>query len=94
MMMIRVPRTRGDEPYALDPAAFPAAVFPARAGMNRTRSTTCATCARVFPARAGMNRHLAEPGHGGGGVPRTRVDEPTAGLFRLRPAECSPHARG
>ena len=66
----RSPHARGSI-YRKQVAAAP---FPARAGMNGTRSAVSRTSfLNPFPARAGMNRRLPHSTT----VPRTRGDEPS-----------------
>ena len=44
---VRVPRTRGDEPYGIGRELKKVYAFPAHAGMNRTRTTPQRSLTRV-----------------------------------------------
>ena len=71
---IRVPRTRGDEPYAPDRSAAGCCVPRTRGDEPRSLDADAERVA--FPARAGMNRRRRQTGESTASVPRTRGDEP------------------
>ena len=89
----RLPRTRGDGPYA-----ELGCLCMARASPHTRGWTPHASCVAVraggFPAHAGMDPAATPRPSAGRRLPRTRGDGPVRNIDRSRLSGASPHTRG
>ena len=89
----RLPRTRGDGPWACEGASTPEQASPHTRGWTR-RDGRATGRGEGFPAHAGMDLRRIAVSRDLAGLPRTRGDGPVTSGSRERVAEASPHTRG